>query len=102
MGRIFGIAVASEKRGSDTNQFNQVPCFADTRDQYTQMKRSADAAVALLEERLCIHPKRYSEILALREKLLSSAGTIFSAASVICPLCLCEFFFYFVLVYKNR
>ncbi|VDO36550.1 unnamed protein product [Onchocerca flexuosa] len=45
----------------------------DTKDQFTQMKQSADAAVALLEQRLCINPKRYSEIMALREKLLSSA-----------------------------
>uniref|UniRef100_A0A0R3S202 Hydroxymethylglutaryl-CoA synthase n=1 Tax=Elaeophora elaphi TaxID=1147741 RepID=A0A0R3S202_9BILA len=44
----------------------------DTKDQYAQMKRSANAAVALLENRLCIDPKRYYEILALREKLLSS------------------------------
>ncbi|EJW82576.1 hypothetical protein WUBG_06515 [Wuchereria bancrofti] len=46
----------------------------DTRDQCTQIKQSANAAVALLEERLCVHPKRYNEILALREKLLSSAA----------------------------
>uniref|UniRef100_A0A8R1TV97 Hydroxymethylglutaryl-CoA synthase n=1 Tax=Onchocerca volvulus TaxID=6282 RepID=A0A8R1TV97_ONCVO len=45
----------------------------DTKDQFAQMKQSADAAVALLEQRLCINPKRYSEIMALREKLLSSA-----------------------------
>ncbi|KAL3984614.1 hydroxymethylglutaryl-CoA synthase [Acanthocheilonema viteae] len=46
----------------------------DAEDQCTQMKRSANAAVALLEKRLCIDPKRYSEILALREKLLSSTA----------------------------
>uniref|UniRef100_A0A1I7VWT8 Hydroxymethylglutaryl-CoA synthase n=1 Tax=Loa loa TaxID=7209 RepID=A0A1I7VWT8_LOALO len=46
----------------------------DTKDQCTQIKRSADAAIALLEERLCIPPKRYNEILALREKLLSSGA----------------------------
>ncbi|CAG9539018.1 unnamed protein product [Cercopithifilaria johnstoni] len=46
----------------------------DAKDQCMQMKRSADAAVALLEKRLCIDPKRYSEILALREKLLSSTA----------------------------
>ncbi|VIO97604.1 Uncharacterized protein BM_BM13844 [Brugia malayi] len=46
----------------------------DARDQCTQIKQSANAAVALLGERLCVHPKRYNEILALREKLLSSAA----------------------------
>ncbi|KAM3717794.1 Hydroxymethylglutaryl-CoA synthase [Dirofilaria immitis] len=45
----------------------------DTRNQFARMKQRADAAVALLEQRLCITPKRYNEIMTLREKLLSSA-----------------------------
>uniref|UniRef100_A0A915PRC6 Hydroxymethylglutaryl-CoA synthase n=1 Tax=Setaria digitata TaxID=48799 RepID=A0A915PRC6_9BILA len=46
----------------------------DAKDQYLQIKRSSDEAVALLEQRLCVNPERYHEILALREKLLASTA----------------------------
>lgn len=40
------------------------------------MKKSSDKAAALLEQRLCIDPKRYNEIMVMREKLMKSPGII--------------------------
>ncbi|VDN38903.1 unnamed protein product [Gongylonema pulchrum] len=45
---------------------------SDAVHQFELMAKSANRAAASLELRLCTTPKRYNEILALREKLLSS------------------------------